>query len=72
MEKEETQESEVVVLDDDVDDPSGPKHPRKDIAMLLKATTDPSVKDFDHYRQELAQEANEKSTKTSDLSVLAH
>ena len=72
VEKKETQESEVIVLDDDVDDPSGPKHPRKDIAMLLKATADPSVKDFDHYRQELAHEANEKSAKGSDLSVLAH
>lgn len=30
---------------------------QKDITMLLRATADPAVKDFEHYRHELAEEA---------------
>ena len=61
----------IVLLDDKEDDPSeiGQPPKRKDIAMLLKATKDPAVKDFDYYRQELAQEAKDKGP---ELSVLAH
>ena len=62
---------EIIVLDDKEDAPPEPGDPpkRKDIAMLLKATKDPAVKDFDHYRQELAREAKGKGP---DLSILAH
>ena len=61
----------IVLLDDKEDDPSEPGHQpkRKDIAMLLKATKDPAVKDFEYYRQELAQEAKDKGP---ELSLLAH
>mmetsp|Transcript_34180 Transcript_34180/g.75193 ORF Transcript_34180/g.75193 Transcript_34180/m.75193 type:complete len:692 (-) Transcript_34180:10-2085(-) len=36
---------------------STPASNSKDIAMLLRATADPAVKDFEHYRRELAVEA---------------
>jgi len=66
-----TDATEAILLDDEEDDPLKPEHSpkRKDIAMLLKATEDPAVKDFDHYRQELARETKEVGL---DLSLLVH